>query len=50
MLISSRNISFSTPFFAQGVVAVLTGRQPAIILRLALHKKSSPILLNLSIE
>jgi hypothetical protein len=43
ILISNRNISFSTDFFAQGVVVVLDGRRPAFVRRLAPHKKSSPI-------
>jgi hypothetical protein len=43
-------ILFRRSFFAQGVVAVLGGRQPAFVLCLALHNKSSPIRLKLSME
>jgi hypothetical protein len=49
ILISNRNISFSTVCFA-GLHPFLAGRQPAFVRRLAPHKKSLPILLKLSVE
>ncbi len=42
ILIVNRNISFSTVYFAHGVVVVRGGRQPVFVLRLAPRKQSSP--------